>query len=357
LQERTITPEWKQIRSWFADDHETLEGLRLIVNQKKICWIEGELRKRRLMFRHDRIRDALFARLIRIQLHGGDISEDVLSEPYYAEVIGQALTLSGLAPECAQKVAEANTLALFCAFSCIHEPSTTFHQAVVDQIRKWIKNDMMTGKCLNSLKWEVERVLMNTDSPLVLEFTSNFDRGHNVNIARLRNGDIESGVRLCIDEPPEVNYPYRDRVIAHAKTRFGRALIDQLLAILRHPNNSDHLRIGALNLAGHLADASLAHAVLDCWQHAENKKLLLPAAIWAGARCCGSDPEHWLTPLFKFWQTLSDEIKEWGTSDRTNVAEKIMHAIAKGISGAALGFFISHAGGGSPLEWPLSLIL
>jgi len=354
---RITEPEWAQIREWFDGNLEKLEGLRLIVHAGQLCHLEGETGKKRLLFRHDRVRDAVMARSIYIWLQRGDILNDILIELFYSEVIGHALILGDYDLGLVQRVAETNPLALFFSFNRFRHPSTLFHHAIVNQILSWIRNYMETGKCINSLRWEIEGILSKTDSTLVNDFTANLNFSQGVCFARLRNGDALSGVKLCSKFGPSSNFPYLEMIIDNARNKFNKQFIGELRAILSDPKSTDSIRVGALNLAGYIEDPDIAEAILNCWQGAENKKDALFSAIWAATRCCAKNPEITLAPILDFWSGLSDEEKENGRSEKSEVVTSLRLALNRGIKDSALEFLIIYARENSSLTNLLAVVL
>ena len=90
VEERNIAPSWDEIRTWHAADADCVAGLRRLVDQGRIVWLGTA---ERLAYRHDRVRDHLLVHAIVRLIDGGRFSPDLWSEPFYAGLIGAALTM------------------------------------------------------------------------------------------------------------------------------------------------------------------------------------------------------------------------------------------------------------------------
>lgn len=80
------------------------------------------------------------------------------------------------------------------------------------------------------------------------------DRTWTKDIAGLRNNDIGSGINLCRSLEPGTNAHWRDQAVDHAIAHFGKRLINALDQVLKKQDISNAKTIGALRLAGHIAD-------------------------------------------------------------------------------------------------------
>src|SRR6185369_643973 len=139
LEERSLVPTWPEVREWFQSDSDRLVMLRQFLKDRAICRREDESPEASLLFRHDRVRDHLLARVLRKGLEDGTVLESLLSEPHYAEVLGQALATATLEPRWTQCIAEKNPMALACALRIFRVPETTFQEAIVESLREWLR--------------------------------------------------------------------------------------------------------------------------------------------------------------------------------------------------------------------------
>jgi predicted small metal-binding protein len=230
LQKRNLHPLWSEIVDWLGSVPDGLDALRDLIRQGELCRLTQISGEERLTFRHDRIQENLLVRSTIRLLEDPARYSEVLAEPFYAEVIGQALLRSPQDSKFLRRMREKLPLALVVALQCFGEPTCSYHEEIIEEIKEWAKSTVKTrsvpDSILNAVCWK----LLETDSPLVLEITEAFPRYWSILFARLRNGCARSGVLYCAkgDSQFMINNPLRDRIIEHAKQRHGKQLLRQL---------------------------------------------------------------------------------------------------------------------------------
>lgn len=177
-------------------------------------------------------------------------------------------------------------------------------------------------------------------------------------LARLRNGDISGGIELCIHMEPGVGAPWRDIQIEHAKLRYGRNLTKVLDDILRRSDLKNTIRRGALRLAGHIADPTLALAIEVCWTADDKRNDHLDDYLWAFGECCGDDPVRYLEPVCDAWAALSDQPEKEGRSSPRNslAAHELQWAFRRWPPTFAIEYFVQR-GSQDDLRWPITIML
>src|SRR5262249_19208352 len=300
-----------------------------------------------IAFRHDRVRDALFSEAIASMIRSGTLSDDLLSEPYFAEVIGAALLYDKIPLAVVDRVLATNPLALFHALRLFREPGTSIHQAVLSAIEGWLA-DAKTHAPQNSyLRREALAALSRTESSKVIGLVRKFnDTIWTAWQALFINGDVTGGLRLCLQVEPGTGAIWRDRQIEHAKMRFGAQLRTTIGQLLRKPDLDKGARVGALRLAGHWADPELAESIEASWNLDAEKGKNLKDYLWAAAQCCGNDPDRFLGPVCECWAALPSDSNDNMPSPRDKVAaEEIRWAFHKDIPVSAIDYFIRRAKG------------
>ncbi|MEP7008930.1 MAG: hypothetical protein ABJC13_01260 [Acidobacteriota bacterium] len=362
LEEHVFNPSWPRVKAYFENHLGKLTQLRRLIDHKEVIRLEPSARERRLAFRHDRVRDHLLAKAIHRRMAVGGIPPAFLSDPYYAEVIGQALLLGDLDPSWATRIEQANPLALFYALRVFQQASSPMEKAVLEAILRWIQDEVVSDRCVKPLRWSVDQVLSETDSPHVVELTERFSsQWFGLWEARMRNGDVEAACKYSEWLGFRFLSSRMTLLARHAKEVFGDQFTRDLAALLERPNLSAEVRRGALYLAGLLGDPELAPAIVRCLEEGWYSADLVRAFLWAGLRCC-SDPAPVLDPVLDFWGTLSDEGLENNLpSDRSAVIAYggLTDALARfGANDLAIPYLLARATEqGGPLEWPLFVIL
>jgi hypothetical protein len=322
LAKRQLELRWSELCDWQGLQGQPLRLLGRLAHLGELIRIIGTSDEQRLLFRHDRVRDWLLADAVAELDRQNLLAEDVVSDPYFAEVMGAVLVRGHPNPSFLQRVASLNPLALFYALRLIGQAGRSDHEAILRAINNWIETPTTYDRSNLHLRWEALAILSETDAPEVPAIVSKFpDRTRSGALARLRNGDLSGGIELCINLEPGVTAPWRDIQIEHAKFRYGFSLTKDLDDFLRKTDLRRNAKRGALRLAGHFADHSLAFAIEACWNADSERVDDLSDYLWAFGECCGNNPERFLGPVCDAWAALSDEETEkGGASARDNVA-------------------------------------
>jgi hypothetical protein len=354
-----LNPRWESVDAWLAAESDALAKLRRLLNFGEVIDLAGHPADEILTFRHDRVRDALFADAIAEMIRSGSLDDDLLADPYFAEIVGAALLRDAIPEAIVDRVRAANPLALLHALRLFREPSKPIHHAVLSAIGAWLADPATHTSANGHLRWEALAALSDTESTKVTPIVRQFqDHTWTKWQALFRNGDLGGGLQLCLDVEPWVGAPWRDRQIEHAKIRFGAGLRRAVAEFLRRPNLEQGDRIGALRLAGYLADPQLAEPVETSWNSDPHKDTHLAEYLWAAAQCCGTDADRFLGPVCDAWAALPDESDDKkAPSPREDLAANTVHfAFRKDVPVSAIGYFTRRAAS-EDLRWPITYML
>ncbi|CAK8717683.1 ATP-binding protein [Candidatus Electronema aureum] len=366
LARRQIELRWQEVSSWANVQGEPLRLLSRLANQGELLRLTGTSDDQRLSFRHDRVRDWLLADAAADLDRQDLLTEDVLSEPYFAEVMGAVLAAGQAKENFLQRVAKLNPLALFHAFRLLGQQiGKTLRRAVLQAINAWMDNPAAHEPCNEHLRWEALAMLMQTDAPEVPALVCKFnEQGHynSGQLARLRNGDVAGGIEFCIRMSPGDLAPWRDAQMEHAKIRHGSILSQDLQRFLRRDDLDSKQRAGALCMAGHLANHELALAIEACWNTDKERDAHLDDYLWAFAECCGDEPARFLAPVCNAWAALSDERPD-GATEQPSPRNAVL-GYSSGLNGAfrrwppsaAIDYFIERAAQ-DELRWLITCML
>ena len=359
LAHRQIDLRWINVRDWANVQGEPLRLIGRIAHDGELICLMGPTENQRLVFRHDRVRDWLLADAATDLERRDALPACVVEDPYFAEVIGAVLALSSLGPSFLRRVAEANPLALFHALRLFGDTTPASYDDILQAIDNWLDNPATHDRSNLHLRLEALAMLAETDSHRVPEIVRKFsDRTFSSQLARLRNGDTRGGIELCMTLEPGVDAPWRDVQIEHAKLRHGAKLLRDLDCFLRRKDLNSLERIGALRLAGHIGDPSLAHAIEVCWNIDDEKLNHLAEYLWAFGQCCGNEPARFLGPVCDAWATLSDEPEREGEpSPRDDLAaDELRFAFRRWPPHTAIDYFVQRATH-DDLRWPITVML
>ena len=122
---------------------------------------------------------------------------------------------------------------------------------------------------------------------------------------------------------PGVGAPWRDIQIEHAKLCYGRNLTKALNDILKRSDLKNTIRIGALRLAGHIADPTLALAIEACWAADDTRNDHLDDYLWAFSECCGDDPARYFLDAADYHAY----VKEYMANGRVHRGAAVQHRV------------------------------
>lgn len=358
---KQMSPKWTDLAKWPELSQETLGRLSHIANQGEIFRIAGDGLEELLAFRHDRVRDQLLINALSEGISRKVAHEDVLSDCYYAEIIGTALAHSVVDAETIRTVQDLNPLALFYALRMFREVSSDTDRLVIAAIDGWLADKKTHAEHNDRLRWEALRALSETDSSLVLSIVSRFhDGGWMAQRARFRNGDVGGGIELCSRLEPGTQMDGHKELIQHVLSRFGPKGVAVLDSYLRKSDIPTGGRIGALRLAGHFAAPNLEAAIQVSWEIDPDRANHLDDYLWASAECLSDGTPGVLELVCDAWAALpearSDERLGLPSPRNELAAHNIRWAFSRKLPRSAVRYFIRRADDAS-LNWPITYLL
>ena len=349
LKRRRLEPHFADVLKWTDQERPIGAMLRELSWLREVIRLEGPTENQHLVFRHDRVRDHLLADAITDAISRDALPASVMSEPYFAEVIGMAVARSGVASASIDKVAESNPLALFCALRHCSEPHTDPAQHVVKASKGWAERGAWQNPLNAALSAGVLRVLAECDGPHVRGLCEAIggDVPDDWSLrGRFRNGDLYAGVRLCAQIPPGVSCVGHVELIDHVLKKGGSRFVLEVEAVLRRKDLTEAGRRGALRLAGFVASPKLAGALHESWVSDLSRMELLSDYFWAACQCCSKDPVALLEPIVDAWAALSDQDKDHVGSPRVSFgADEIRWAFRDKVPKRAIGYLLERAKG------------
>ena len=319
LLRKDLRPRWCQVRDWLKESAEThVREAAEFLRRDSVIYrlVDGDA----LVFRHDR----LMQHLLRESISHLFQCEDVIGEVFYAELLGQSLAISAPSEKTVAAITERNPLVLFEALRAIRDSSTATHAKIIDAVMQWVRRPEAQA-IPEALRQAIGATLMETDSPVILEIGRYLRPDYGVLAACLRNGSAWAGACLLGQTgrhsfDPAVRHTWRNAALNNAIRNHRPALVRQLDDILRRSDLSYEQSLGAILLAGYLAEQELADGIALCAEGAKQRDFLVAEALWAIGRCCGPEAHNHLDRLFKLLQTVSDEKDRNDWSPRRGVA-------------------------------------
>ena len=360
LKRRRLEPQFADVLEWTIDQRPIGAMLRELSSLREVVRLEETTENQRVVFRHDRVRDHLLADAITDAISRDDLPAPVMCEPYFAEVIGMALTHSGITSAAIDKISEVNPLALFCALRHCSKPHTNPAQYVVKTLKSWAESGAWRDPLNKGLRTAALRVLAECDGPHIKGLCETIG-GEVPGVwslrGRFRNGDLYAGVRLCGLMPPGFGWAGHVELIDHVVKKGGSGFILKLEGVLQCKDLAYAERRGALRLAGFVASPKLAGVLRESWVSDLSRMELLSDYFWASSQCCGDEPVALLEPIVDAWAAMSDEDEDIIGSPRVRFgADEIRWAFRDKVPKQSIGYLLERAK--SPeLRWPMLVMM
>ena len=359
LKRRRLEPRFAEVSDWTAEKPQVAVMLREMAGHREVIRLEGTSVNQRAVFRHDRVRDYILAEAIAHAISHDDLSVPVMFEPYFAEVLGIAVTRGGVPIQTINEVIHANPLALFCALRHCSRQDTDRAQWVLEAATSWAQSDACRDPLNRSLRAAVLRVLSVCDGAHIRRLCETVEdevpnewslRG------RFRNGDVRAGVHLCAMVPPGVRWAGHVELIDFVGHKGGSGFVRALENLLRRTDLTEGQRSGALRLAGFVGNSDLAGVLGESWSREASPMGVLSDYLWACSQCCGDEPATLLEPLVDAWAAMSDEDKGFGSPRLRFGADELRFAFRNKVPQPAVGYLLERAE--SPeLCWPIQVML
>jgi len=342
LSQRVLYPRWEDVQQWLPDYE--VKAIRELARLGKVCRVTNRDGEDRFEFRHDRILEHFLVYALMRMLSEIEANADVLSDPFYASFVGQALAICCPSYDLLEFVRQHAPLALISSLRFLPVLHGDTTDRIVAAAKDWLESASKDRKTPSALLFEAYRLLEGTDTPNLLIVTQSLSHHRLLARGRLANGDASAGVVEFSDHrwfAPAVTDRGLDAVLSRAIHRHKSKLIADCTALLQRGDITDTDRRGALVLAGFIADVALAVPIRTAWDLSVDKSSVLQSALWAGLRCAANSPPRILDGMLAQWAALPDEDEGKGISERDSIAEELRFAIPRGIPESVLGYLIA----------------
>ncbi len=351
LRRRQLDPSWSELDCWGLGRN-VPQCIAQIARAEELVRVGGSKASPRVEFRHDRVRDWLLVECAVELEEARQLTDDLLAEPFYAEIVGRLLMRRGFPPELVERIKNLNPLALFYALRSIGNDSAS-RMIIRSAIERWLDDPATSTRAKRHLRWEALAVLQVVDGQDIPALVKRFpDPGLTGDLAALHNGDVEAGLRVCAIIEFGTGATFRDRQIEHAKLHFRSQFIstvaDWLARVRDAEDGSATGRRGLIELAGHLGDSALVPALERCWSADPAPERLYQEYLFAFARCCVDDDvaARNIAPICDAWAALpSHADAEHRPSPRDDFGAHDLHWAFKRSppTTAALRYFVLRA--------------
>jgi hypothetical protein len=358
IRHRRLYPSIHEIKEWLFHDQAFIRGLKDLTLDGRIC----REKEGKLIFRHDRIHRHLLARSMTILIERNNDIDDIISDPYYADIIGQSILLSPQSKDFLSVLRDKNILALFESYKIFGNSQDKYHQEILTKIKEWVRNFSKTKSAPESFLSDIYWSLIETDSEEVLEITNHLPSNKLILLARLRNGCAISGVQYCdkYDLLGHVTgFSLFDQIIEQARKNHTEKIKFELKSFLRSSESSDNIRKGSLILAGVMKYNGMEGDISICWEHSVDKESVLPAALWAGINCFDEKSIERFDPIFELWSQLKEDKESKFYPHQMRIADflRLYVLVERKMPTWIVNYFISKSRVYDSLNRPITWIL
>lgn len=362
LKNRRLDPTLKEIKTWFRQNTELLEALRLVFKSGSVLRLTHRNDEDVLTSRHDLVLLSLLGFSIGNDLKKNVLDDDCLGDPFFAEAIGLAVVSRQPGIEILDRIMQVNPLSLFHAFHFATRTNSQSLQVIVDVISAWLAKPESLSQRFRSLRFRALQILAEIDSPKVIALTDLFPNGDRYDSwlqARFRNGDLGAGLSLLtLFDSLDVTVPGRPELLAHVFARFGSNIIEPLLKLLCDQGLDSRNRKGCLLLAGYRGTPALAQAIHTSWANEESAEHLLKEYLWAAARCLDGNETNTLVQICDLWAELPDKEEDSVRVSRSDfAAHGISWEFRRYLPIAAIPYFVERANTDERLSWQITYMM
>lgn len=310
---------WRDVKQAEQIDSNHLRELSKIAGDGRLMRLVGNPAKPRLEFRHDRVRSAILANAVVERLPS---RLDVVTDPFYAEIVGEALCRNDCPKPLLDLAVARNPLSILCAF---RRSSPIEQDRFAQLLLRWTEQSGEHSSISKGLLWEASRLLAQTTHPMVSKIVTSYEADpYQRDIALFLNGNVRGGISLLEWCSPDISSKWRDAVVEHALLHHRDQLLTELSQILEDEELILGREVGALNLAGYLNDSSLNPLIKKRWGADHQKLKHLASYLWAATHCyaeCANSP---LEDLVDFWfQAIYNE------KDKNHLEQKVDYSSLK----------------------------
>lgn len=353
-----LNPRWQSVPAWLAGDGDAVAALRRLVNFGEVIHLAGGPADEVLMFRHDRVRDTLFADAIAEMIRATPLAT-MRSRSLTSPRSLARLCFATPSPRRSSSASARPILSLSCTrcgfFANPAPPFTTpsFPRSNAgSRIPKLIlpKTRTCEGKPWRRCRRQIHQGGRHRPpiQGLYLDRMAGAfpQRRPHGRLAALSGRGAGGRSPLARPAGRARQSSLRRRAPQGARRNSAPADLEQ------------GARVGALRLAGFMTDPQLAEAVETSWNLDPNKDRHLADYLWAAAQSCGNDPDRFLSPICDAWAALpSDKTGNNAPSPRDDLAaDTVRFAFRKNVPVSAVGYFTRRAAA-EDLRWPITYML
>lgn len=317
----------------------------------------------KIVFRHDRVRDLLLSKVVAEQISNTkDLSQVAcLSDPYYAELIGQAI--AGSEPEVKKLEYFLNVLPLAVYNALLFkEPGTDYYKTIIKLLSKWSGSDT-AANTPNLEKWLITSFLLNNDVRAFESISKQLQEEFYYQLARFRQGHLEGAIRYIIQYLPlqlVATDHLQEEIIEHVKKKHYLAIENQLASYLISNTKIDQHRLAFYIMAGYWQSNKLLRDSYILWEkQAATKQEHFSYFFIYAMKSFDEHSSDLVDVLFSYYEQLPETDGEMIPSAIKSTREAIRDMATRirwTFKAWQIGYFVSLANAGTHRRLILSLL-
>lgn len=325
LENRLFNPKLSEIKKWLQNPDST-SIIRDLILRHSILITEAE--NAPVMFRHDRLKNYTLSLNAQECLKSKTKEiPDWFQDPFYFNIIAIALRDIPIDIVMIRYALDNNPISVFEAIKITHSDISK-NKILIQEFIEYLDLNELSSGMINYLV----KALFELKNPAVHEIAKRLPDYPLVQLARLKNGDINGGFAytgLYRDEEPSINDKWRDEAIAQAKRYHFQEIAAGLQKALISFNNDNSI-VAALNMFGYFPVQGYFSLLIPAWNRMKDQKIGYFSLVFACAQL-DNNLEETLGVALEYFKSLSDT-KDGYTSERGEVIQSLNWAFAQRIS-------------------------
>jgi hypothetical protein len=308
LKNRKLDPHLRDIEKWLGRGSEEYKIVTMLAAQRQLFSFDDE---GKCFFRHDRVRDYLLSLAASGLFNDFVANIDVLTDPYYAEIIGTALATTSMQKDMMESLIQSNPLAVYISLKYLqNEPSEPRRAIVIQVIEAWSAKIAING-VPKAITNAIANALIGFDIKEIGRVTKGFPDSAELQLAKFRNGIWLSGIKFFSFIRyfyPEAPTYWWNTILAHVKSKY----LDETIKGLRLnlPDRFTALGIEhAYTLAGFLKEPQLLEVLAVSWKKYSNPQYYV-SYLWSTLNSFTKNDRQIVEDVLSYWSTIPEEVKQ-----------------------------------------------
>ncbi len=311
LENKQLYPLYSDVEKWFKNKMTSLEIINGLIFQRMLFLVDD---RGVIHFKHDRIHEAIVLIGLEELLLKNQAHENILLEPFYADIVGKAIVNVSLKEEILDEILMQNPVALAFALNNFSAKTPIETKDLIHQkLHQLFHSGLLFQYFDLSVSSLITTQFMHIDAPEIINLTkggASFVYSH-INLSRFRNGDVIGFVGYLKGYSTDFHgFDFDDRrrnyFIEIAKSKYKTTLIEDLRNHLVASQTEEAERIYLIIAAGYLQYSELFYSIFQCWQNANDKRKILHVTIWAMLHCYQKNLQDKFNEVIQFWKKNKD---------------------------------------------------